>query len=481
VLRKQLGQGNMGTVWLADDELLERAVAIKQLVSGGGAAQLAERRERAWKEAKALARVRHPAIVSIHDVVVADDDPWLVMEYINGRPLDKVIAARRLSPRAVAAIMLPVVHALDVVHRSGVVHRDVKPSNILVGEDDAVTLVDFGIARINGDPKITDHHRVVGTVEYMSPERFSNEEAPPASDLWSLGVTLFYALEGYSPFRRGGYDPIATTMYAICNEDPPEPAQSGGLARLILRLLSRDPLARPSAREVADDLTAFLSKPPPPDLGLFQRGPDPWPGPPDVSPRPLSPAGTLRTPAELRDDHAGDGHHDADEGTRAMRGAGRDAAVAVLLARPPDRIAALLSGYPPAEAAGLLQDIAAVQPSAAAAVLRIWPAPKAARGFAALRLETRAAVLQAAPRGEAARLLKHADDVREAAAALMYVPARIAVGLLAELRDDNAARLLEQMTSAAVVALRDSDAELIHRILGRTSESFRKRLRGHPG
>ena len=177
----KLGGGGMGSVWLAEDTLLERSVALKELVQHAMARDLAERRIRVLQEARAMARVRHPAIVPIHDVFFIDDDPWIVMEYINGRSLHDLIKDRTLDERSIARIGLHVLRGLIAVHRAGVVHRDVKPTNILVADDDSIFLVDVGIARIAGDASLTGQ-TIVGTLDFLAPERFKDgyKIGPPA-------------------------------------------------------------------------------------------------------------------------------------------------------------------------------------------------------------------------------------------------------------------------------------------------------------
>ena len=173
-----------------------------------------------------MARVRHPAIVPIHDVFFIDDDPWIVMEYINGRSLHDIIKDQALDERSTARIGLQVLRGLMAVHRAGVVHRDVKPTNILVA-DESVFLVDFGIARIAGDASLTGQS-IVGTPDFLAPERFKHgyKVGPPA-DIWALGVTFYYALEGYSPFWRDSERGWEATMIAIVKESPRTPTRAG--------------------------------------------------------------------------------------------------------------------------------------------------------------------------------------------------------------------------------------------------------------
>ena len=215
----------MGSVWLAEDRILRRTVALKELVPHVSTLNLAESRERALVEARAMARVNHPAIVGIHDLFFTGADPWIVMEYIRGRSLAAIIRDQSLDERAIAAIGLRILSGLCAVHDAKIVHRDVKPENIVVGADDEIVLVDFGIAKISGDIRLTARSTVLGTTEYMAPERILGDPVGPAADLWSLGVTLFHALEGYSPFLRDGEPGPGPTIAAVLRDDPPRPAR----------------------------------------------------------------------------------------------------------------------------------------------------------------------------------------------------------------------------------------------------------------
>ena len=170
-LLSRLGAGGMGSVWLAEDRTLRRTVALKELVPHVSTLNLTESRERALVEARAMARVNHPAIVGIHDLFFTGADPWIVMEYIRGRSLAAIIRDQSLDERAIAAIGLRILSGLHAVHDARIVHRDVKPENIVVGADDRIVLVDFGIAKISGDMRLTARSTVLGTTEYMAPER----------------------------------------------------------------------------------------------------------------------------------------------------------------------------------------------------------------------------------------------------------------------------------------------------------------------
>ncbi|MFD3700018.1 protein kinase [Streptomyces sp. NPDC058646] len=248
-LVEPIGSGGMGKVWRAHDELLHRTVAVKELTAGLYVAQ-ADRdvlHARTQKEARAAARIQHPAVVTVHDVLEHDDRPWIVMEYIDGPSLAEAAkAAGRIEPREAARIGLHVLGALRAAHAVGVLHRDVKPGNVLLAKDGRVLLTDFGIAAIEGDSSITRTGELVGSIDYLAPERVTGGAPDPASDLWSLGATLFTAVEARSPFRRTS--PISS-LQAVVNDEPPALRQSGALGPVITALLRKDPALRPSAAE----------------------------------------------------------------------------------------------------------------------------------------------------------------------------------------------------------------------------------------
>ncbi|MFD7559011.1 serine/threonine-protein kinase [Streptomyces sp. NPDC059835] len=248
-LVEPIGRGGMGKVWRAHDELLHRTVAVKELTAGLYVAQ-ADRdvmHARTQKEARAAARIQHPAVVTVHDVLEHDDRPWIVMEYIDGPSLaDAAKAAGRIEPREAARIGLHVLGALRAAHAVGVLHRDVKPGNVLLAKDGRVLLTDFGIAAIEGDSSITRTGEIVGSIDYLAPERVTGGTPGTASDLWSLGATLYTAVEARSPFRRTS--PISS-LQAVVNDEPPALRQSGALAPIITALLRKDPADRPSAEE----------------------------------------------------------------------------------------------------------------------------------------------------------------------------------------------------------------------------------------
>ncbi|PWK62973.1 serine/threonine protein kinase [Streptomyces sp. CG 926] len=248
-LVEPIGRGGMGKVWRAHDELLHRTVAVKELTAGLYVAQ-ADRdvmHARTQKEARAAARIQHPAVVTVHDVLEHDDRPWIVMEYIDGPSLaDAAKAAGRIEPREAARIGLHVLGALRAAHAVGVLHRDVKPGNVLLAKDGRVLLTDFGIAAIEGDSSITRTGEIVGSIDYLAPERVTGGIPDPSSDLWSLGATLYTAVEARSPFRRTS--PISS-LQAVVNDEPPALRSAGALGPVITSLLRKDPTERPSAAE----------------------------------------------------------------------------------------------------------------------------------------------------------------------------------------------------------------------------------------
>ncbi|MFI8999607.1 serine/threonine-protein kinase [Streptomyces sp. NPDC053541] len=248
-LAESIGRGGMGKVWRAHDEVLHRVVAVKELTAGRFVAE-ADRlvlHARTQKEARAAARITHPGVVTVHDVLEHDDRPWIVMQYVDGPSLaDATKESGPIVPREAARIGLHVLGALRAAHAAGVLHRDVKPGNVLLARDGRVLITDFGIAAIEGDSSITRTGELVGSIDYLAPERVRGGDPGPASDLWSLGATLYAAVEGNSPFRRGS--PIST-MQAVVTEEAPFPERAGALAPVIVALLRKDPAERPRADE----------------------------------------------------------------------------------------------------------------------------------------------------------------------------------------------------------------------------------------
>lgn len=248
-LVESIGSGGMGRVWRAHDEVLHRAVAIKELTAALYVSESDRDRllARTRSEARAAARINHSAVVTVHDVLEHDGRPWIVMELVEGYSLADAVKERgRIEPAEAARIGMWVLRALRAAHTAGVLHRDVKPGNVLIGHDGRVLITDFGIAQIEGDSTITRTGEVVGSVDYLAPERVRGQDPGPSSDLWALGATLYTAVEGRSPFRRTS--PLST-MQAVVEDEVPESRHAGPLAPVIGALLHKDPAARPDAAE----------------------------------------------------------------------------------------------------------------------------------------------------------------------------------------------------------------------------------------
>ncbi|MFF0188884.1 serine/threonine-protein kinase [Streptomyces sp. NPDC005244] len=249
-----IGSGGMGRVWRAHDEVLHRTVAVKELTAALYAAEGDRARllARTHAEARAAARINHSAVVTIHDVLDHDNRPWIVMELVEGNSLaDEVKDRGWIEPAEAARIGLWVLRGLRAAHAAGVLHRDVKPGNVLLSPDRRVLLTDFGIAQVEGDTTITRTGEIVGSVDYLAPERVRGHDPGPSSDLWALGATLYTAVEGRSPFRRTS--PL-TTMQAVVDEEPEPPRNAGALEPVIAALLSKDPEARPGPAEAEEML-----------------------------------------------------------------------------------------------------------------------------------------------------------------------------------------------------------------------------------
>src|ERR1700740_2886564 len=258
-LEAPIGRGAMGVVWRARDQLLDRDVAIKevQIADSLTETERATAFQRTLREAKTAARLNHPAVVTVYDVAEDGGRPWIVMQLVHAQSLDQMLAASGpLSPRRAAEMARQLLSALSVAHAAGVMHRDVKPSNVLLGSDDRAVLTDFGIATFQGDPKLTQTGMVMASRGFTAPERIRGEDASPASDLWSLGATLFAAVEGHGPFeRRGG---AITTMSAIIHEDTAAAPTAGALGPVIAALLRREPSDRPDTSRATRMITDVL-------------------------------------------------------------------------------------------------------------------------------------------------------------------------------------------------------------------------------
>lgn len=248
-----LGEGAIGVVWRAHDESLGRDVAIKEIrfPSGLDEDQVVSLRARTLREARAAARLSHPGIVTVHEVVRQDARPWIVMELVRGRTLAQVIKEDGPQPpQRVAEIGAQILAGLRAAHAAGVVHRDVKPSNVML-DGDRTVLTDFGIAALDGGTVLTQTGAMLGTPAFMAPEQARGTFATPASDLWSLGATMYAAVEGQPPFEGST---VATVLVTLLTVDPPPPRRAGPLAPVIAGLLAKEPGLRLSAEAVAGHL-----------------------------------------------------------------------------------------------------------------------------------------------------------------------------------------------------------------------------------
>ncbi|RSS40457.1 serine/threonine protein kinase, partial [Streptomyces sp. WAC07061] len=247
----RLGRGGMGVVWRARDEVLGREVAVKEVRAPAGldAAEVERMYRRLEREAWAAARVSHRGVVTVYDVASEDGRPWIVMELVRGLSLAEVLEGEGpMTPQRAAHIGEQVLAALRAAHGAGVLHRDVKPANVLVANDGRVVLSDFGIARLEGTAALTMTGEVVGSPEFLAPERALGNEPGPESDLWSLGVMLYAAVEGVSPFRK---DTPLSTLRAVVESELPPPRRAGPLEPVLEGLLRKDPAERLSAAEAA--------------------------------------------------------------------------------------------------------------------------------------------------------------------------------------------------------------------------------------
>ncbi|MEV4118428.1 protein kinase [Micromonospora sp. NPDC049645] len=252
-----VGTGGMGRVWLARDEMLHRDVAVKEVVPPSWLAESerAELRLRTLREARTAARLNHPNVVRIYDVVHDRESPWIVMEYVPSRSVQQIISAEGpLSPQRTARIGLAVLAALRAAHTAGVLHRDVKPHNVLVADDGRVVLTDFGLATFDGgDGVMTGPGTVLGSPQFVAPERAREGVSDARTDMWSLGATLYATVEGKSPYARSS---AMATLSALATE-PPDPMRRAGPLRPVLTgLLQRDPWRRLTAMEAESLLSS---------------------------------------------------------------------------------------------------------------------------------------------------------------------------------------------------------------------------------
>ncbi|WP_354598017.1 protein kinase [Streptomyces sp. JL1001] len=263
-LVERLGSGGMGMVWRARDEALHRDVALKEVrppdpalaeYDPQGARTL---RARVLREARALARVDHPNVVTVHHIVDPGEDgyPWIVMELVAGSSLHDRLATGPMAPADAAELGRGILSALRAAHAVGIQHRDVKPANVLLRPDGRPVLTDFGIAAIRESTSLTMTGALIGSPDYIAPERIRGTEGDPSSDLWSLGMMLYVAVEGRHPLRRAT---TLATLAAVLDEEIPPPVRAGALAPALNALLTRDIPARPDA-ETLDRLLAEAAR-----------------------------------------------------------------------------------------------------------------------------------------------------------------------------------------------------------------------------
>jgi serine/threonine protein kinase len=259
-LGARLGSGAMGIVWQAHDDRLHRTVAVKQLLLQPGLtpAQSAEAHARTMREGRIAARLSHPNAITVYDAVEHNGEPWLIMEYLPSRSLATVIAERgSITPEEAARIGAQVAAALVAAHGAGIVHRDIKPANVLLGDDGTVKITDFGISRAVGDVTVTATGMLAGTPAYLAPEVAKGHEPTASSDVFSLGSTLYTAVEGASPFGLG--ENTLALLYAVAAGKVSPPRQAGPLTALLMRLLRADPTERPSMFEAREALAAVAA------------------------------------------------------------------------------------------------------------------------------------------------------------------------------------------------------------------------------
>ncbi|GGW30150.1 hypothetical protein GCM10010503_02040 [Streptomyces lucensis JCM 4490] len=258
-LQARIGRGGMGVVWRADDQVLGRGVAVKELLPDDTLPEedARRRRDRTFREARAVAQLRHPHIIVVHDVVEQDERPYLVMELVDGASLaDRVSRDGPVDAAEAARIGIALLSALRTAHEAGVLHRDIKPANVLIESGtDRIVLTDFGIAQVAGATTLTETGSFVGSPEYTAPERMSGVRTGPESDLWSLGALLCAVLSGESPFRR---DSLGGILHAVVADDIRPPAQAEPLLPVVRGLLEREPDRRLGAADAEWMLRTFL-------------------------------------------------------------------------------------------------------------------------------------------------------------------------------------------------------------------------------
>ncbi|WP_026178242.1 serine/threonine-protein kinase [Streptomyces hokutonensis] len=302
-LEKRLGRGGMGVVWRATDQLLGRQVAVKEIAQDDSLSEEEARqhRDRTLREARAVAQLRHPHIIVVHDVVEQDERPYIVMELIDGGSLaDRISTHGPVDAAEAARIGVALLGALRTAHAAGVLHRDIKPANVLLetasdeADADRVVLTDFGIAQVAGATTLTENGAFVGSPEYTAPERMSGVRTGPASDLWSLGALLCTVLSGESPFRR---DSLGGILHAVVFDEIRPPEEARPLLPVVRGLLERDPERRLGAAEAERMLRAFLKTGRTPKAAAGGASPGYTPTQKDVPLRELAPPPQPSTPS----------------------------------------------------------------------------------------------------------------------------------------------------------------------------------------
>ena len=313
-----IGRGAMGEVWLGHDELLDRRVAIKTVADNSALASLDgtardDQLRRMMREARLAARLNHRSAVSVYDLVMVDDRPNVVMEYVEGQTLsDEIRHHGTLAPERVADIGAAIADALAEAHEFGIVHRDIKPANILVTRRGRPKLADFGIAKITGDAGITSTGIMIGTPAYVAPEVARGQVADAASDVWSLGATLYAALEGHSPFQRESSEDLVVVLGRLVTQQVPPLSRPGPVADVVMSMLRTDPAARPRVdvvarrlRTLADTVGATVLAPTHDPAAATPAGPTPaepaWSEPATATPStPMPGSDRWTAPTELR-------------------------------------------------------------------------------------------------------------------------------------------------------------------------------------
>ncbi|MEO3790008.1 protein kinase [Nonomuraea sp. B10E15] len=293
-LVRTIGQGGMGTVWQAHDEVLGRDVAVKEVLpppdlTGSEREVFAVR---TFREARAAGRVAHPSVAAVYDVLEERGHPWIVMQLVRSRTLGEAIREDGPMPATQAArIGLQLLEALRAAHAAGVLHRDVKPDNVLLTKDGRAVLTDFGIATTEDEAPVTRTGILIGTPAYMAPERAAGGRAGPASDLWALGATLYLAVEGGSPFQR---ENALATLGAVMHAEPEPLSRAGTLAPVLLGLLRKNPAERMSLEEAEQRLATIIAGAAPEPTGPFAAPETRGDAPPPTVP------GTARRTARRR-------------------------------------------------------------------------------------------------------------------------------------------------------------------------------------